>query len=104
MAIEDRDFNTLARIVELDSNLLHAVAMTSQPIINYWLPVTLQIMQAITNWRKNGIPCCFTVDAGPNVHVICDASANEQVAAKLQSISSVQNVIVCHPGGGTHLE
>lgn len=103
LAIEERDFDALAAIVELDSNLLHAVTMTSNPAVFYWQPATLDIMRAVTTWRKTGIPCCFSVDAGPNVHVICESSASEVVTAKLNAIPGVHTVLKCHPGGGVQL-
>ena len=39
-AILDRDFESLAELVELDSNLMHAVMMTSMPPLLYWQPAT----------------------------------------------------------------
>jgi diphosphomevalonate decarboxylase len=37
-AILERDFDALAAITELDSNLMHAVMMTSSPPLFYWQP------------------------------------------------------------------
>ncbi len=102
-AIQRRDFELLAQTIELDSNLLHAVAMTSKPAIYYWHPVTLLLMQEVQTWRQSGIPCAFTIDAGPNVHVICETSSLEYVRSRLQSIKGVQQVLDCHPGGGVQL-
>src|SRR3972149_3989451 len=41
-----RDFAALAEVVEADSNLMHAVMMTSTPPLYYWEPMTLGIMKA----------------------------------------------------------
>ena len=78
-AIKRKDFDALARVIEVDSNLLHAVAMTSNPPVFYWLPETITVMQTVIGWRKAGIPVAYTIDAGPNVHVICEASSYNQV-------------------------
>lgn len=102
-AVLQRDFAALAQIVELDSNLMHAVIMTSQPLLQYWQPATLTIMQAVTGWRKSGIPVCYTIDAGPNVHVLCEAAYADQVTCLLQQIPAVQNVFTAFPGGPARL-
>lgn len=103
-AILARDFDALARVVELDSHLMHAVMMTSTPALLYWEPATLTVMHAVRAWRGNGLPVCYTIDAGPNVHVLCEAAISEQIAARLNTIDGVQEVLVAGPGGPAHLE
>jgi diphosphomevalonate decarboxylase len=98
-AILERDFDTLAEIVELDSNLMHGVIMTSTPRILYWRPATLTVMNAVTGWRKQGLPICYTIDAGPNIHVICTAPFAVEVAERLKSLAGVEDVLTAAPGG-----
>jgi diphosphomevalonate decarboxylase len=102
-AILERDFPALAEIVELDSNLMHAVMMTSTPPLLYWQPATVAVMQAVQAWRADGLEVCYTIDAGPNVHVLCPASAARQVAERLAKIPGVQAVLSAHPGGPARL-
>lgn len=102
-AIRARDFTALAEVIELDSNLLHSIMMTSRPPLYYWLPPTLEIMYAVQNWRKTGTPAAFTIDAGPNVHVICESDSSEQVRLRLSKIPGVKDVLIAHPGGKAQL-
>jgi diphosphomevalonate decarboxylase len=102
-AILKRDFETFAEVVELDSNLMHAVMMTSQPQLYYWQPATLAVIQAVRDWRKNGTPVCFTIDAGPNVHVITLEENSSKVIADLLQISGVSKVLVSRPGAAARL-
>ncbi len=102
-AIIERDFSTLAAIVEHDSTQMHAVMMTSTPALYYWTPASLELMLAVQSWRREGLPCCFTLDAGPNVHVITPAEHADQVAARLFQQPSVQQVLQAHPGGPARL-
>lgn len=102
-AIQERDFMRLPEIVELDSNLMHAVMMTSTPRLIYWLPATLTIIQEVEAWRRGGLPVCYTVDAGPNVHVLCTAADVNQVADRLFHIPGVTHVLKASVGGSTHL-
>ncbi len=98
-AILNRDFDVLAEIIEHDSNLMHAVMMTSSPPLMYWQPGTMAVLQAVQAWRAAGLPVCYTIDAGPNVHVICQADVAGQVASQLKSLFQVNDVLVAHAGG-----
>ncbi|MFC1879335.1 diphosphomevalonate decarboxylase [Chloroflexota bacterium] len=98
-AIIKQDFQALAEIMELDSNMMHAVIMTSQPRLSYWQPATLAIMTAVGKWRQQGLPAAYTIDAGPNVHVICPAGYAAQVSEKLIKIPGVSQVLKAYPGG-----
>ena len=103
-AILERDFETLAVFTELDCHLMHAVMMTSSPLLLYWQPATLSVMQAVHAWRKRGLPVCYTIDAGPNVHVICERGVAHRVSAQLVEIPGVSQVLVASPGGPARLE
>ncbi len=102
-AILLRDFDALADMIELDSNLMHAVMMTSNPRLLYWKPGTISVMQAVAEWRQGGIPAAYTIDAGPNVHVICPGSFALQVGKLLRQIPGVHQVLTAHPGGPARL-
>jgi diphosphomevalonate decarboxylase len=98
-AIQRRDFQVLAEVVELDSNMMHSVMMTSQPALFYWQAATLTVLQAVREARRQGLPVCYTVDAGPNVHVITEPARAEQVTALLRSLQGVREVLVARVGG-----
>jgi diphosphomevalonate decarboxylase len=102
-AVLNRDFAALADVVERDSLMMHAVMITSSPSLMYWQPTTVAIMQAVVQWRANGLAACTTIDAGPNVHVICTAEAAEEVALRLRVIPGVRQVITACAGGPAHL-
>ncbi len=102
-AIAQRDFDLLARVVELDSNMMHAVMMTSNPPLLFWLPATVAVMQFVIDGRKKGLPVCYTIDAGANVHVLCEESYASTVIARLKEIPRVLRVIEAKPGGAAIL-
>jgi len=102
-AILERDFATLANIIELDSDMMHAVMMTSQPQLFYWKPATLAVMEAVRAWRGEGLSVAYTIDAGPNVHVICPQAEMETVAARLGEIAGVGRVLRATVGGPARL-
>jgi diphosphomevalonate decarboxylase len=90
-------------IIEQDTLLMHAVMMTGQPPLYYWQPATMAVIQAALHWRAEGIPVYFTIDAGPNVHLICETAQVEQVIARVGQVPGVQKVIVSGPGGPARL-
>lgn len=102
-AIRTRDFETFADIVELDSNMMHGVMMTSNPRLMYWQPASLAVMDAVQRWRAEGLPVCFTLDAGPNVHVLCEVAYQQQVEARLAALPGVLKVLSATPGGPARL-
>lgn len=98
-AILERDFAGFAEVVEYDSNLMHAVMMTSRPSLFYWLPPTLAVMEAVRSWRTEGVEVCYTLDAGPNIHCLCTEHFAGQVRDALLGIDGVQDVLLARPGG-----
>lgn len=103
-AIHERDFTKLAQVGELDCLQMHAVMMTSTPPLLYWQPATLTILHAVRAWRQDGLPVFFTIDAGPNVHVICAASDAPDVIRRLQNLAGVEQVLQAGCGGPARLE
>lgn len=102
-ALLEKDFERLAHIVELDSDIMHAVMMTSRPPLLYWLPGTIAVMRRVRALRHGGTPVCYTIDAGPNVHCLCPATHAEKVHADLQNIPQVARLLRAVPGGPARL-
>lgn len=102
-AILQKDFNALASIVELDSDMMHAVMMTSTPALHYWKPASLAVMTAVRAWRADGLPVCYTVDAGANVHVITVESEARAVEGNLRALAGVNDVLIARVGGAARL-
>jgi len=98
-AILLRDFDTFGAIIEQDSDIMHAVMMTSNPALFYWQPATLMVMRAVREWRAAGIPAAYTIDAGPNVHVLCPQAQSASIAAKLRDLPDVIDVLTANVGG-----
>ncbi|MGH7462152.1 MAG: diphosphomevalonate decarboxylase, partial [Longimicrobiales bacterium] len=102
-ALLDRDFATMAPIVEDDALTMHAVMMTSKPPLIYWQPATVAITHAVRAWRADGLPVCFTIDAGANVHCLCESPAAEEVKRHLKTMAGMQDILTVSPGGAARL-
>ena len=103
-AILARDFERFAGIVEEDSNLMHAVMMSSRPPLFYWQPLSLAIMEAVRQMReRDALQVCYTLDAGPNVHCICLSDDAPAVAAHLRAVSPAIEIMRSGIGGGARI-
>jgi len=78
--LQNGDFDAFASIVESEALSLHALMLSSEP--GYFLVNgrTLEIIDEIRSFREEtGIPVCFTLDAGPNVHLLYPLEEKEAV-------------------------
>lgn len=65
------DFNRFIQIVENEALSLHGLMMSSNPSYTLLKPNTLTAIERIKNFREQTqIPLCFTLDAGPNIHLL----------------------------------
>lgn len=77
------DFTTL---VEAEAMSLHALMMASSPWYILMHPNTIEIIHLIREYRRStGIPVCFTLDAGPNVHLLYPDGARGAVREFIQT-------------------
>jgi len=102
-ALERRDLAALGPVLELDALAMHGVMMTSRPSLLYWLPATMTVLRAVRAWRQEGVEVFFTLDAGPNVHCLCEAGQADEVEQRLQRLPGVLEVLAGGPGGGVRL-
>jgi diphosphomevalonate decarboxylase len=102
-ALLEKDLASLGPLIEEDAISMHAVMMTSRPPIYYWLPGSIQLIHQVQNWRAEGLEVYFTFDAGPNVHLICQAADQAEVEKRLKDIEDVLEVIVSGPGPGARV-
>jgi len=102
-AILERDFGQLTAIIQLDSDLMHAVMMTSQPALFYWTPETLRIIESVRNLQMGGLPVAYTIDAGPNVHLITELKNVEQVIKAVKNLDGIIQILRTRAGKGARL-
>lgn len=103
-AIETRDLDLLGPILEQEAVDLHIISMSSTPPIFYWSPGTVAVLRAVRELRQEGLAAWATLDAGANVHVICDADSEDEVAERLEDLPAVGFVIRDGVGDGPEYE
>jgi len=71
LALISGDQQKFIQVVETEALSLHAMMMTSSPSFILLKPKSLEIINRIRRFReKVQIPVCFTIDAGPNIHLL----------------------------------
>lgn len=102
-AIRTRDFPAMGTITEESTLRMHAVTMAARPAVLYWKPATLQVMETVREMREGGLDAYFTMDAGPQVKVLCQQNDMSKVAAKLQALPPVLRVLQASAGAGVRI-
>ncbi len=92
-AIAARDFQSLGEVVEEEAIDLHLIAMSSRPPIFYWKPATVAVLERVRELRRSGVLAYSTMDAGANVHVLCQPEDEDTVAEALAGVRGVDGVI-----------
>ncbi len=93
-ALKTKNFPMLGQVIEEDCLDMHHVMQTQAPPLQYWNEKTKEVLKMI-----RGLPAHFTIDAGSNVHVICEAKNEENVIRKLRKYQ----LIVNKPALGAHI-
>lgn len=99
-AIAAHDFNQLGRIAETNAMRMHALNLSAEPAFNYFNADTLTAIQTVENLRADGINCYYTLDAGPNVKIICQSHDTTAIKTALQAHFTAEQLIVAQPGPG----
>jgi len=70
-AFREADLQLFMEVVESEAMQLHAMMMCSKPYFLLVKPNTIHIINKVRQFRADShIPLCFTLDAGPNVHLL----------------------------------
>ena len=99
-AIHSRDFQKMGEITESNGMKMHGTMLGANPPLSYWEPDSVVAMQLVRQLRKEGIPCYFTMDAGPNVKVLCRLSDSEKIKTRFSEKFHLEQLIIAKPGKG----
>ena len=85
-ALKSGDLDTFINITESEALQLHALMMCSNPSFILMKPNTLRIIEEVRTFRnETQIPLCFTLDAGPNVHLLYPETEVEKIRYFVES-------------------
>jgi diphosphomevalonate decarboxylase len=102
-AIKERDLDALGTAMEQSTLAFHCCAITSTPPIFYWAPQTLAALDTVHGLRDRNVSAWATMDAGPHVKTLCDASDAARVRQALDRTTGVTRTWVTKPGPGVEV-
>jgi diphosphomevalonate decarboxylase len=101
--IRDRDLSKVGQAAEHNCLKMHAVSMAARPSILYWTPATVAVIQRVIELRQEGIDAYFTIDAGPQLKVLCLQQQRTTVAEEIGRVPGVRRVLLSAPGCGAQV-
>jgi len=99
-AIANHDLTSVGQIAETNAMRMHALNLSAQPAFNYFTADTLTAINAVQDLRAHGINCYYTLDAGPNVKIICASADTAAITEALSQHFAADQLIVAQPGPG----
>ncbi|MCT6822324.1 MAG: diphosphomevalonate decarboxylase [Apilactobacillus sp.] len=97
-AIKNGDFSTLGKTAELNAMRMHSLTLSADPSYLYLNKDSLLVIEMVKTLREQGIECYYTMDAGPNVKIICQKDNIKPIINKLSNQFSQDQIKVSGPG------
>ena len=69
--LKENDFKKVGELTEKNALAMHATTKTATPSFSYLTDASYEAMDFVRQIREQGESCYFTMDAGPNVKVLC---------------------------------
>ena len=99
-AIKKQDLVKVGEIAERSALKMHALNLSANPPFNYWSPESIVAMRKVEEFRSQGYPVYLTMDAGPNVKLICKASQIDELYDELLKTFRKEQLVIARPGPG----
>jgi diphosphomevalonate decarboxylase len=103
--LKNGDIDDFGQIAESEALVLHALMMASHPSFILLEPNSISAIKSIRRFRQETqLPIYFTIDAGPNIHILypdhISAQAKEFIQSEIQPICENGLIISDHVGKG----
>lgn len=102
-AVLTRDLEALGAVMEHNCLRMHAAMLAAEPALVYLRGGSLAVIERVRELRAAGARAYFTIDAGPNVKVLCERAGADALESALAAVPGVARVIRALPGDGAHL-
>ncbi|MDR6981039.1 diphosphomevalonate decarboxylase [Streptomyces sp. 3330] len=97
------DLDAVGEIAERNALGMHATMLAARPAVRYLAPATLMVLDSVLQLRRDGVAAYATMDAGPNVKVLCRGADAGRVAAVVRGAARGAAVHIARPGPGARL-
>lgn len=98
LAIQAQDFTKVGQIAEHNAMKMHATMIAANPSFTYWEPDSIVAMNMVRSLRATNLECYFTMDAGPNIKILCRLSQAATIIEAFKEYFSANQLIISGPG------
>lgn len=82
---------------------MHACNLTANEPFTYFESETIKAIKLVEDLRKQGIECYYTIDAGPNVKILCTLRNRKEIISAVQKSLTNVKIVVASFGPGVTL-
>ncbi|MYR42862.1 diphosphomevalonate decarboxylase [Streptomyces sp. SID5910] len=97
------DLDAVGEIAERNFLGMHATMLSARPAVRYLAPASLTVLDSVLRLRREGVSAYATMDAGPNVKVLCRRTDADRVAEAVREAAAGGTVHIAGPGRGARL-
>lgn len=102
-ALLHKDLDALGIAMQLSYQQMFATMLGTDPPIFYWYPQSVALIRLCRDFRKQGVSAWETMDAGPQVKILCLDSQISVILPRLSELINKDRLIVTTPGLGASL-
>lgn len=103
-AFTGNNFTAIGQIVERNALRMHATSLGANPPVRYLSAESFAVLDYLEELRGQGLAGYATMDAGPNVKVLCQSTQRQELQRILAERFAHANVYTCRPGLGARYE
>lgn len=102
-ALRRGDLEAVGEIAERNALGMHATMLAARPAVRYLSPATVAVLDGVLRLRADGVPAYATMDAGPNVKVLCHRTDAALVTEAVRAAAPGCSVVTARRGPGARL-
>ena len=102
-ALHRGDLDAVGEIAERNALGMHATMLGARPAVRYLSPATVAVLDSVLRLRAEGVSAYATMDAGPNVKVLCHRADAALVGERVRDAAAGCSVITAQRGPGARL-
>lgn len=102
-AVKEKNFKEVGEIAEANAMRMHASMLASFPPIMYFKEESLKAMDIVRGLRSEKIEAYYTMDAGPNVKVLCQSKDLQKIIDRFKKYFPEERLIPSSMGEGARV-
>ncbi len=99
-AVGHRDIEKLGTVIRQSYLRMFGTMFSAEPPVIYWQPDSLRVISLCEELRRKGLQAWETMDAGPQVKIVCLAPDVETIRGAVSALDPSWNIMISSAGTG----